>query len=64
MLHFSDGLWAGAAGDEPPIQTLDNITLDAIYWNRQNARHLGELDAVTASEILRAITQLVDSSGT
>ena len=64
MLHFSDGLWAGAAADEPPTQTLDDLTLDVGYWNRQNARRLGELDAVTASEILRAITQLVDSSGT
>jgi predicted DNA-binding WGR domain protein len=63
MLHFEDGLIAGAASMESEMQTLREITLGHNYYNRQNSRRFSELDAVTASEVLRAVTLLVESQG-
>ena len=62
MLEFSNGLMAGGAEYEDKIQKLGKITLTDNIYNKQNARRFNELDAVTASEMLRAITLLVESS--
>lgn len=64
MLNFEEGLYAGAASEEPQKQKLGDITLDgSSHDRRQGARRFGELDAVTASEILRSVTLLVESEG-
>ena len=61
LLEFGDGLYAGAASEEPTNQTLHTITLGTNTWNRKEAHLLSTLDAITASEIVRAITLLVEA---
>jgi predicted DNA-binding WGR domain protein len=61
LLEFEEGLYAGAASEEPTNQTLHTITLGTNTWTRQDAQRLAALDAITASEIVRAITLLVEA---
>lgn len=62
-LHFEEGLWAGAASEEPATQTLKDLALGGSYWRHQDGRMLGELDAVSASEIIRSIAALAEAGG-
>lgn len=64
LLHLEgDCLIAGMAAEENPKQPLGHIALynDNDYYSAE-PRSLGEMDAVTASEILRSVTILVESS--
>ena len=61
LLEFANGLVVGGAEFEDKTQTLGKITLNDNIYQAQNARRFGELDAVTASEMLRAITMLAQS---
>lgn len=62
-MHFEEGLWAGAASEEPSTQTLKDLALGGSYWRNQDGRMLGELDAVSASEIIRSIAGLAEAGG-
>ena len=61
MLEFANGLVVGGADFEDKTQTLGKITLNDNIYQKQNAHRFGELDAVTASEIVRAITVLAQT---
>lgn len=63
MMHFHEGLIVGMASEEEQRQTLEGIELqEAGNFYGATKRLFGELDAVTASEILRGVTGLVESS--
>ena len=61
MLEFNDGLNAGGIEYEDKVQTLGAIKLMDDPYNRDTAHKFGQLDAVTASEMLRALTILAQS---
>lgn len=60
-LHLPDGLYVGAASEEPQFQELGGITFSENYYGT-NPHRVGDLDAVTASEILRAVKLLIEAS--
>ncbi|KQO56740.1 molybdate metabolism regulator [Methylobacterium sp. Leaf87] len=63
VLRFEDGLWhrSGPEGDE--VQTLRALTLTETGWGASTAHRFGDLDPVTASEILRTPSLLAATGG-
>ncbi|PZO78168.1 MAG: dihydrolipoamide acetyltransferase [Mesorhizobium amorphae] len=63
-LDFGDGLFAGAAEFEDKLQTLGKMSTEYTYFgrNQANTRTFGELDRVSASELLRGPSLLVETS--
>lgn len=62
MFYFSDGLFAGAADFEDKLQTLGKLSLEQPYGNKGGTRTFGELDPVTASEMLRGLALLAETA--
>ena len=62
-LSFGDGLMTGASEFEDKEQTLGELTLEARWGTRQQVsdRTFGELDPVTASELLRGPSLLAET---
>lgn len=59
IFNFEAGLFTGGGDWEDKLQTLRELTLDQPYGQRGNSsRTFGELDPVTASEMLRGLTLL------
>ncbi|HEY4252529.1 MAG TPA: DUF4132 domain-containing protein [Roseomonas sp.] len=62
IISFSDGLVVGGAEFEDKVQTLGKISLEGPYHRPTgNERHFGELDPVTASEMLRGLALLAET---
>lgn len=65
VLEFGDGLIAGGMEYEEEFQTLGELKLEEeySYWRGNVTSHpFSSLDKVTASEILRDLTQLADAA--
>jgi predicted DNA-binding WGR domain protein len=63
LLYFGDGLFTGAPDAEDKVQHLGKIELRQTWGARETEQPLfGALDPVTASELLRAATRLVEAA--
>ncbi|MGV1953624.1 WGR and DUF4132 domain-containing protein [Agrobacterium vitis] len=63
MFYFSDGIFTGGGDWEDKEQTLGKISLEQPYTrNKTSERKFGELDAVTASELLRGLALLAETA--
>ena len=54
VLRFEDGLWHSPGREGDGVQTLRSLSLTEDGWGRSPRHRLGDLDPVTASEVLRA----------
>lgn len=62
LQYFGDGLFAGAVELEEKIQRLETLELRSEWGvRREEAFRFADLDAVTASEMLRAISLLAEA---
>ncbi|WP_432345491.1 DUF4132 domain-containing protein [Shinella yambaruensis] len=62
MFYFGDGLFAGAADLEDKHQTLGKLSLESLYGKKGATRTFGDLDPVTASEMLRGLALLAETA--
>lgn len=64
MLDFGDGLFTGASEYEDKLQTLGKLTTYANWYGRNasDAPTFGQLDPVTASEMLRGPSLLAETA--
>jgi hypothetical protein len=57
-LHLDPGIWTGMVAENPE-QTLETVTISKRNsWYTQDGEKFSALDAITASEIIRAIEEL------
>ena len=57
-LHLDPGIWTGMVAENPE-QILEAVTISKRNsWYTQDGEKFCELDAITASEIIRAIEEL------
>ena len=63
MLSFEDGLVVGAPEFEENVQMLKVLSLHAPYRQASSDDHtFGQLDVITASEMLRGLSLLADTA--
>lgn len=63
MFYFSDGIFTGGGDWEDKEQTLGKLSLEQPYArNSGGGRKFGELDPVTASEMLRGLVLLAETA--
>lgn len=53
VLRFEDGFWHRPGPEGDGIQTLRTLTLSETGWRAAATHRFGDLDPVTASEVLR-----------
>lgn len=61
VLRFEDGFWHRPGPEGDGIQTLRTLTLSDTGWRAAAAHRFGDLDPVTASEVLRTPSLLAAS---
>ncbi|WP_342152887.1 DUF4132 domain-containing protein [Methylorubrum sp. SB2] len=61
VLHFEDGFWHSPGPDGDGVQTLRTLSLTEDGWGTSARHRFGDLDPVTASELLRAPSLLAAS---
>ena len=61
VLRFEDGFWHSPGRDGDGVQTLRSLSLTEDGWRASPRHRLGDLDPVTASEVLRAPSLLAAS---
>ncbi len=64
MLSFEIGLFAGAADMEEKQQKLGTVQFDNVYGKPARQVTFGELDPLTASELLRSLSILAENGTT
>lgn len=62
MLYFSDGIFTGGGDWEDKLQTLGKLSLEQPYGMTKTEHRFGELDPVTASEMLRGLALLAETA--
>lgn len=63
MFYFGDGIFTGGGDWEDKLQTLGKLSLEEPYSRSAgNGRKFGELDPVTASEMLRGLALLAETA--
>ena len=63
VLPFADGLWHRPGPEGDGIQTLGRLRLSESGWTASTSRRFGDLDPVTASEVLRVPSLLAATGG-
>lgn len=59
VLGFADGFFHGRSADGDGMQTLETLVLTDDGWGASPMHRFGDLDPVTASEVLRTPSLLV-----